>query len=308
MRFDRSIVVLKNYLGDTVMASPLVREVARRSEAIDLLGSPIVEQILRSDEIRARAHDPGNLSKVGQLMRTAVSIRRGHYDVAFVVNRSFRSALLTRLAGIKVRVGHATEGRAALLTHRVEYDEDRNEAECYLDLLRTLDRDLKDVDARPNLWVSQAEKAHGKELVEGGTIGIQPGARHAYKQIRTDVMRQVGQTLIAQGKRLVFLGGKEEAPMLAELGLEGVDLIGKTTIRETMGVLANVRLMIGGDTGVMHLAAALGCATVTAFGPTPAKKWGWFDAPNQVVQAPGGDIAKVDADTIFAAIGRTSCA
>lgn len=304
MRFERSIVVLKNYLGDTVMASPLVREVARRSTAIDLLGNPVVEQILRSNDLRARAHDPGNLNKVGQLFRTASRIRQGHYDVAFVVNRSFRSALLVRLAGVKTRVGHATEGRGVLLTHRVPYVEDRNEAECYLDLLRSLDGGVENLDPKPHLWISDEERAKGKELAGTDAIGIQPGARHEYKQIPTAILREVGQTL----SPLVFIGGKEEAPILAQLNLEGTDLIGKTTLRETMGVLANLRLMVGGDTGVMHLAAALGCPTVTVFGPTPAKKWGWFDPPNQVVQAPNGDISKVDAKSILDAVGRATCA
>lgn len=306
MRFERSLVVLKNYLGDTVMASSLVREVARHSGAIDLLGAPLVEQILRFEDFRARAHDPGNLNRPAQLWKMARQVRQGQYDVAFIVNRSFRSALLVRMAGIPIRVGHATEGRGRLLTHKVPYDQDRNEAECYLDLLRPLNLWSPDLAVQPRLWLSEAELAQGRQMVNGSAAGLQAGARHPYKQIPVPILREIASQL-SKDKGLVYFGGKEEEPLLNQVGAPGVDLVGKTTVRETMAALANLKTMVGGDTGVMHLAAAVGCPTVTVFGPTPVKKWGWFESPHQVVQAPDGDISKVSAQAILDAVGRVDC-
>ena len=85
------------------------------------------------------------------------------------------------------------------------------------------------------------------------------------------------------------------------LSTKPVDLIGACTIRQTMSALASVRLAIGGDTGVMHLAAGLGVPTVTAFGPTPAVKWGHHYAPHQVLQAPAQDLAQLDSRTLIQA-------
>jgi ADP-heptose:LPS heptosyltransferase len=65
--------------------------------------------------------------------------------------------------------------------------------------------------------------------------------------------------------------------------------------------MAGLRLMIGADTGAMHLAVGVGCPTVTAFGPTPADKWGHDYAPHRVIRAPGGDMAALEPETLVRA-------
>jgi heptosyltransferase-2 len=305
MRFSKSVVVLKSYLGDTVMASPLVRSVAGESSQTIVSGPPIVEQLLRFKEFKAEFSDPGKLSNPFQLFAAARAVRRMRPDVGFLVNRSFRSALFLRLTGVPLRIGHDTEGRGRLLTHRVPYDEDRNEAECYLDLARAIGLDPR--FTQPQLEPTLQEVEEGGQLLQGATMGIQPGARHDYKQVPVAVWREFGSSLISRGQRLAFFGGKEEQDLVGEIGLAGVDLIGATTIRQTIGALANLKLMIGGDTGVMHMAASVGTPTVTAFGPTPFKKWGWFQAPHQVVVAPDRDISKLDAEALIEAAEKALC-
>lgn len=305
MPFDRSLVVLKNYLGDTVMASPLVRSVAAESKATDILGSPVVEQLLRYPNFRARYYDPGNLANVAQLFRMVKRVKEGHYQAAFLVNRSFRSALLVRLAGIPVRIGHATEGRGWMLTSKVPYHPSKNEAECYLDLMRAVN--VEPAVTKPELHVTEEERIRGKELVSGATIGIQPGARNDDKQVSISVWREVARKLSEDGHRLAYFGGVEERSLLGDLQVDGVDLVGKTTLRETIGALANLKLMIGADTGVMHLAAAVGAPTITAFGPTPSDKWGWFAQPHHVIKAAGGDIKAINANQLLEAAGTALC-
>lgn len=305
MPFERSLIVLKNYLGDTVMASPLVRAVQSQSSATDILGPPISEQILRFPDRKSRFYDPGNLAKVSQLLRTAKLVKQGQYDIAFVVNRSFRSALVVRLAGIPMRIGHSTEGRGFLLSHRVPYHKDRNEALSYLDLLRATGQKVPgEFDGKPTLWVSDDERSQGAALLNGATIGIQPGARHDYKQIPIGIWQAIGKELLGRGHRVAFFGGAEERGILGELQFQGEDLVGRTSLRETIGALSNLSLMIGGDTGVMHLAAAVGTPTITAFGPTPAKKWGWYSEPHTVIQARNKDLKNLEYQEFETAISR----
>ncbi|MDY0185553.1 MAG: glycosyltransferase family 9 protein, partial [Desulfuromonadaceae bacterium] len=56
-------------------------------------------------------------------------------------------------------------------------------------------------------------------------------------------------------------------------GLKGTNLAGKTTIKQTAAVLKRAKLLVSGDSGVMHLGIAVGCPTVALFGPGIAKKW-----------------------------------
>lgn len=213
---------------------------------------------------------------------------------------------MCRMAGVPRRVGHSTEGRGSLLTDQVSYDDDRNEAESYLDLLRAIQVEPRFVE--PCLELSEAESHKGREIGSGATIGIQAGARHEYKRIPAEVWHEVGKWLQSRGHRLAFLGGAEERQHLAELRLEGVDIVGNSTLRETLGVLGSLKGMLGGDTGVMHLAAAVGTPTVTVFGRTSAKKWGWFREPHQVIQARNGDTRTVTADEVITAAERALCA
>ena len=305
MRFERTLVVLKNYLGDTVMASPLVRSIHADTAQLSILGSPVTEQLLRFPNFSAQFTDPGNLGNAANLFRQATVLRRQRFEAAILVNRSFRSALLVRLARIPVRVGHDTEGRGVLLTHRVEYDLEKNEALCYLDLAHSIGIEPK--FGNPELWISEAEREQGRQLVRTATVGVQPGARHEYKQVPIRIQTEVIEALKSKGCKVAYLGGKEERSLLARLPTPDVDLIGSTTIRETIAALANLRLVVGGDTGVMHMAAAIGTPTITVFGPTPAKKWGWFQHPHQVIQANNGDISQVDAESINQAVEKVLC-
>jgi heptosyltransferase-2 len=302
VQFERSLIVLKNYIGDTVMASPMVRVVARISGALDILGPPVTEQILRFPDFRSRFHDPGNLGNLRQLLRTAKSVREGHYDVAILVNRSFRSALLVRLAGITKRVGHDTERRGFLLTDRIPYDLDRNEALCYVDLVRSFTQ-IEPDEERPRLELTAQELERGARAIDGAEVGIQLGARHDYKQIPIHTWRKF-LSQIPGGKKVAFIGGPEERSLLGEVASHGTDLVGKTDLRGTMGALANLKVMVGGDTGVMHLAAALGTPTITVFGPTPAKKWGWFESPHQVLRSPQNVIENIESEDLVGALAR----
>jgi len=303
---ERSLIVLKNYLGDTVMATPLVRSVYAASGSVDVFASRTCEQILRFPDIRLRFAEYVNLKNPMLLFRAARNLRHGKYDCAFIVNRSFRSALMCRLAGIKRRIGHATEGRAKLLTDPVPYDDIKPESACYLDLVKRAG--IEPSSVVPELYVSDSERSTGRELLEGAQVGIQAGARHEYKQVPVDVWRELGSWLTDKGFKLAFFGGAEERPVLGELRLSGVDLVGKTSLRDALGAMANLQLMIGGDTGVMHLAAGVGTPTISAFGPTPSDKWGWHHPPHQVLVAPNKDITKLEAGSIIQAAEKVLCA
>ncbi|MFI5387458.1 MAG: glycosyltransferase family 9 protein [Fimbriimonadales bacterium] len=150
----------------------------------------------------------------------------------------------------------------------------------------------------PLLAVTERERGEGGVLAQGATVAIQPGARHDYKRVPTDYLAGVAEELRRRGYGIVLLGGIEEASageaLAGRLSCPAVNLIGITTIRQTLSVLANVRAAVGSDTGVMHLAAGLGIPTVTAFGPTSAIKWGHHYAPHQVLQSPHNDLSQLD--------------
>lgn len=295
------VVMLKGYLGDAVMAIPLLETL----KAVDgtVATNHAIEALLKPSFPKLRflqvtAHGP---------LRDFENARklRG-FDVAIVVNRSFRAALTARLAGVPIRVGHSVDGRSFLLTRPLPYDEERNEAECYVDLGEAAG--LARFHGAPLLNLSDEERAEGLTRLSGATVGIQPGARHSWKQIPAPALIETAQWLSSQGCQIALFGGSEEvaaaAQLTSALPTPPLNLVGKLAMRESAAALSGLRLAIGGDTGVMHLAAAVGCPTITAFGPTKAAKWGHYEPPHQVVQAEHGDISRINAQQLIEAAAR----
>lgn len=306
MRSESSLIVLKNYLGDAVMATPLLRTLSANYDRPLTLAAKPVREVLAGPSLNLEFAEPRNLREIANMILQVRELRSRHILAAFLVNRSFRSALAVRLAGIPVRVGHATEGRRLLLTHPLPYNLDDPEAKSYADLAEAVGLHVPDLT--PHLDVSDAERAEGAATLQGATIGFQPGARYPTKQVPLPVMVETAARLAGEGKRIAILGGPDER-MAAETFLreykgEAVNLVGQCSLRQTMGVLSALSVIVGGDTGVMHLAAGLGCPTVTVFGPTPAKKWGHFEPPHQVIQAPNGDVQLTSSEELIEAALR----
>ncbi|HTQ10940.1 MAG TPA: glycosyltransferase family 9 protein, partial [Fimbriimonadaceae bacterium] len=133
MRGERTIVLLKQFLGDGVMAEPLLTVLAENYSYVDVLALPPVQQVLGQLDGRVSFIHMEKMKTLRDTMRQARKVRLKGYDVAFLVNRSFRSAILARLAKIPIRVGHGTEGRSFLLTRSVTYRDDDFEAVSYAD-------------------------------------------------------------------------------------------------------------------------------------------------------------------------------
>jgi ADP-heptose:LPS heptosyltransferase len=182
------------------------------------------------------------------------------------------------------------------LTKAVPYDEMRSEAECFLDLGRAIGVDS--ADARPHLDVLPEERNAGAFPEEGDWVGVQPGARSPWKQIPLKTLAELVAELRNDGFRIALLGGADEEADAAEfskmVGGETLNLVGKCELRQTMGVLTNLRVLVGSDTGLMHVAAAVGCPTLTVFGVVPASKWGHNYEPHIAIQAPQKDLAQVE--------------
>jgi ADP-heptose:LPS heptosyltransferase len=288
---------MKAFIGDAVMALPLLEELRRELDTVvvaphhigDVLGPEWEQSFI---PIMGR----GFLPRVRAL-------KQAEADLAIVLNRSFRSALSTFAAGIKTRVGHDAEGRGLLLTHRVPLNWHQHESESYLDLARAVNLNVQSI--HPHLLLTAEERKKGRQIIANADVALQPGARHEYKQLTLTTLKELVTLLQAEGYSPVLVGGKDElevAGRLQSVVPEIPSLVGQCSLRETMSVLAAAKIAIGSDTGVMHLAAAVGTPTVTVFEPSqPPTRWGHLYEPHQIVQAGEAGITAVTAESMMAA-------
>ncbi len=93
------------------------------------------------------------------------------------------------------------------------------------------------------------------------------------------------EALTASGRTVVVTGGPGERELTARVaGDSGVDLGGRTTLAELAGVLAGADVVVVGNTGPAHLAAAVGTPVVSLFAPTvPPVRWRPWGVPHELL-------------------------
>ena len=116
------------------------------------------------------------------------------------------------------------------------------------------------------------------EAARGATV-LHPGAASGARRWPAERWAEVARGEVARGRRVVVTGAGSERPLAASVGaLAGLDptavLAGRTDLMELARVVAAAGRVAVGDTGVAHLATAVGTSSVVLFGPTPPHEWG----------------------------------
>ncbi len=318
----RSLVVAKHrFLGDTMVTLPLVQHLAVISRAaghalptlatgsgpaVLLENHPDVGSLLTIARDASKRSSNASHLLWKEYLRMAAEVRSiGAPDACYLADRSFRSAIFARLTGAKVIVGFPTEGRGFLLHKRIPYSQTATEVDTILALVGT---DQATSGQTPRLYLGPSDAA--VIPLDNSTtrrVAIQPGASHDYKQYPIAAWKALIHNIRSIGAEIYLVGGPEEqnaVDSLQELlgDTPAISLVGKTSLRSLMATLQAFNLVISADTGVSHVAAAVGTPTLTLFGPTPIHKWGRNYAPHRALQAPDADMSKLSPDTVAAVV------
>ena len=290
------LVIQTSFLGDTVLTTPLIAELAMRGP-VDVLSTPAAAPLLANNpHIRTlhiydkRGADAGavGLHRMAQRLREGINQRQSAHRVAYLAQGSLRSGVLAALAGYDERVGfHDAAGRI-FYTHRVPRRMDRHHAERLWRLAFPSNPEVEPPEGaiRPHLYPGPAERAAVDALLGGWThapfIAIAPGSVWATK--RWPYYSKLAQQL-APRHRLVVVGGPEDSPLAQEIVMaagadRAIDATGRLTLLASAELIARARVLVTNDSSPQHLASAAGTPTVSIFGPTvPAFGFGPL-APN----------------------------
>lgn len=237
------------------------------------------------------SRSPGKVSLSD--VRDAVSgWRRADYALGINLEGDIRSNLLLAFSGARVRVGFPMAGGGPLLTHAVPHEATRHTADNALELVRvaarafktTVPADLEPYPAVP-LPAGTIERA-ARVLREAGwdghskLVGVHASGGRAIKQWHSDRFGRVAGALArALSATIVFTGTADETdPIKAAIaavpeGVTVVDVSGKLDVLHLAAVLKALSLYITGDTGPMHLAAAMDTPVVALFGLSDPRRY-----------------------------------
>jgi heptosyltransferase-2 len=278
---SRLLVVQTAYLGDLVLTTPLVRELARVRPTAEItlvttrlgpdvfLGLPGVREAIVFDKRRVGV--PG-------LLRLAARLSRARFDAALLPHRSHRSALLVRLARIPLRIGFDLAPGAWAYTTRLPYDTACHATRRYLVLAAPLGGELDAADPRPLLGgVARAAGAAERLLDAIGLarapfVALAPGSVWATKRWTASGFAQVACALRTAGVEPLLVGALDDLPACraVEAAVPGGlrSLAGRTTVGELAAVLARAVALVANDSGAAHVASAVRTPVVSVFGPT----------------------------------------
>ena len=281
------LVVGPSWIGDTVLAQPLLALLHQRhgDPAIDFLAPawtlPVVR---RMPEVRRAIASPfahGELSSA-ERRRLGHALRDERYDQAIVLPNTLKSALVPLHARIPRRTGFRGEMRWGVLNDVRALDEKRlpQMAQRYAALSLERGQTLPDTLPPAHLAVDDAQRrATLAELGLADTpraVAMCPGAEYGpAKRWPPSYFAEVARALTREGDSVWLIGSEKDR----EIGEDIVRLsegactnfCGKTTLDQAIDLLASARLVVSNDSGLMHVAAALGRPLVAIYGSsTPA--------------------------------------
>jgi len=271
-------VRLPNWLGDTVMAVPALRALREASpDARVLLAGPWVELLGGQGLGDVLVSYPRSWS---ERIRTADVVRDFAADTVVLLPNSFEAAAAAVYWRARRRIGFAVDGRRWLLTDALPLPEPRlHQIDEYLLLVGRVGASAP--AGEPRLAPPEAHadtRRRARELLrQGGApegrlrIGVHLGA--AYGPAKVWVHERVVEfcrLAEARGALPVLLGAPSDEPAAADVlrATHALSLVGRDSPELLPAVLTEISALVCGDTGVAHLAAALGTPVVALFGPT----------------------------------------
>ena len=295
-----SILIVKlSALGDTVLLMPVLRALRRQhpQARIVFVCSSVNRDIVLSCPYVTQTIElevPKIMKRPGYLIKFIAGLRGNNFDLSIDADQWLRiSSLLCFLSGVKQRIGFKTPGQYKhfLFTQAVPHSRDKHEIECFFDLLGSLNIKIKPQDKCLEFPVSD-EAMETAKIILGG-IGIEehvpfvilhPEAPAHGKQraLPGKHWAAIIEHIRNKGTHKILLTGTGEAGVqiqkIKEMLNEGIAKEIYVLVDVPVGIFAAVirrsKLVVCPNTGVMHLACAVGTPVVGLHGPTDSVKWG----------------------------------
>ena len=281
----RLLIVLPGALGDVVRALPLLGRIrrARPGAWLGWVVEPPSAPLLAGHPWLDRAHVFARPRGVRALVPLLREVRAERYEMALDLGRGAKSALIARASGAGERIGFARgdgrEGSWLLATRRLPPQGiERAKLAQFLAFADALGLPPAPVDF--GLAPTPVEAREAEALTAGlsgplvaACVGSSCPSRRWFPERTATVLRELR---ARHGASAVLLGAAPDAPFALEVlratdaGVR--DLVGRTTLRQLLAILARARLAFGPDSGALHLAAAVGTRAVSLWGATSPER------------------------------------
>ena len=266
---SRSLIVAPQWIGDAVMTEPLLRRLAARGERITVGALPWVAPVYRAmPQVAEVIEFPFAHGGLQFKARRAIAQQvQGQFDTAYVLPNSLKSALLPFLASIPKRVGYLGEARIGLLTHRLKNPKNKPSMVAFYS---ALSGEAGFESDRPQLHIPEAQINQTLSelgLQRGAYAVFAPGSE--YGEAKRWPAAQYAALATKLNMPVLLLGSGKEADLcdeITKIAPNCLNLAGKTSLAQAVRAQAASKFIVSNDSGLMHVAAALGVPQVAIFG------------------------------------------
>lgn len=304
----RNILVVRvDNLGDVVMTTPAIAAIKHSSPAakLTLLGSkagaaalkhiPALDDAMAYDApwTKGTSNGAGRCAHADKRLINEMTRRGFDAAVIFTVctQSALPAALMCRLAGIPLRLAHSRENPYDLLTHWVHDTEVcasgmRHEVTRQLDLVRSVG--FHACDERMQFRYAASDVlAMRRKFAQAGAdllrpyIVVHPGATAASRRYPAERFGVAAREIVAaSGCQVVFVGGADEAPLIAQAQAQmpdapGVSLAGQLSLGELAALIAGAQVIVCNNSGPVHIAAAVGTPVAVLYALTNPQHTPW---------------------------------
>jgi len=272
----RALVIAPQWIGDAVMAEPLLATLAERGERLVVAALPWVAPVFAAmAEVTETIELPFAHGRLDWGARRRIaSDMRGRFDVAYVLPNSIKSALVPWLARIPERVGYRGEGRPWLVNRTLPNPPGRPPMVAFYGALGGA---AFDPTRQPRLELGRVQidaALASAGLQRGAYWSFAPGAEYGpAKRWPTAHFAALARSLhAADGAPIALLGSPGERALCEAIAADvrGACLVlaGRMSLLDAIALIAASRGLVSNDSGLMHVAAAFGVAQVAVFGST----------------------------------------
>jgi len=305
---QRILLIRLSSIGDVLFASPVAEKLRQRfpkahitwvveTKSKDVIeGNPFLDEVIVWSRKSWNKHARQNrdyLQLIHLNYNFSKSIRALQPDLVINMQDDFRSAVLTHISGAKYRICPANFRKTNRCAANVLVDNTvvKHSMLKYVSLLSPLGIDFKDTHMTMPFTSKDIDYANGllseQGLQQKQFVVLNPAASSTKKLWPANYYAVLADLLIEKcNTPIVFLGADSDRALVAEVTCQmkhkAYDLSGKTTLKQLGALVQKAQLFISGDTGPLHIAAAVGTPTVSLFGPTDPERY-----------APLGDLHRI---------------
>jgi len=291
-----------NWIGDSVMTLPALRALrkAMPEARISLLVKPWVSPLFEKDPNIDEMIIYGDEYKgiIGKIKLSRM-LKNKELCGTILFQNAFDAALITSLAGIKVRAGYNRDGRGHLLTTAVPVPENMekvHQINYYLNLIKKLGINATYSD--PYIYLTLDERLYARKFLQNmkrPILGINPGATYgSAKRWFPERFAETANWFIQDTNgSVVIFGGKSEIDIADEIYKKMypefrdsgsvTSFAGKTSLRELISLISECDVFVTNDSGPLHIAYAVRTPLVAIFGSTDPQLTGPVGESNVVI-------------------------